>query len=101
VKDPQDIPGYDAAAYVVSDAPMVRAHERFGGFAPDDGRSYWCRPVDMIDRIHATYCVLDAHQLDKLDALRDRLDDPTARESAFLAGLWTECMGVASAENAQ
>lgn len=102
MKEPHDISGYDSAALVTEDlSPQERALARFGGYEPDNGRAYWQRAVEMVDAMHATYCVLDAHQLDRLEELRDRLGRLTTRESSFLAGLWTECLGVASAENAQ
>lgn len=65
---------------------------------PDQGQTFWGQGLPAIDRIDREFNVLSDTQRDRLNELRQRIEYMTPRESAYVTGLLTQCLGVASAE---
>lgn len=65
---------------------------------PDEAQTFWGQGLPAIDRIDRELNVLSDSQRDRLNELRPRIEYMTPRESAYVTGLLTQCLGVASAE---
>lgn len=77
---------------------ILRTLHRWGG-EPDPEQSFWGHALPLLDRLDRQFNVLSDTQRDRLDELRQRIEYMTPRESAYVTGLLTQCVGVASAES--
>lgn len=77
---------------------IQRAMLRWVG-EPDPEQTFWGQSLPAIDRMDRQFNVLSETQRDRLDELRQRIEYMTPRESAYVTGLLTQCLGVASAES--
>jgi hypothetical protein len=74
------------------------AAHRYRLLTPDPSETFWEGMFSRLDAMQADLCVLDAAQLDQMDALRERMNDLDHRERAYLNGLMMQLMCVATDE---